>query len=202
MSESLAVSVYPIESKPYGLTYGEWSAKWWKWFLLIPKKYSPAFDLDGSNASTIQINLPVFFLCQTYESTVVPPNRSVTIPINTSIFMPIINWVSIMHLDGETDDQLLAIARNKMNVVTTLKFAVNGIPVSNEPEAYRAVSPFFYVDLPENNIMDLSPGVRRAVSDGFWYFLKPRRNRLELTSMGACSSGLTKIGVRYTISIV
>lgn len=202
MSESLPVSVYSIDSKPYGLTYGEWSAKWWKWFLSIPKKHNPAFDLDGSNASTSQSYLPVFFLCQTYENTDILPNRTVDIPINSLIFMPIINWISIMHHDGETDEQLLTIARNKMDVVTNLEFIVNGIPVRKGLEAYRAVSPFFDVELPKDNIIGLSPGVRRAVSDGFWFFLKPLHNMLELTSTGACSSGLTKIGVKYRINLV
>jgi hypothetical protein len=202
LSESLPVSVYPIDSKPCGLTYGEWSAKWWKWFLSIPKKYNPAFDLDGSNAGTNQSYLPVFFLCQTYENTDILPCRTLAIPMDSLIFMPIINWISIMHHDGETDQQLLTIAKNKMNVVTNLELIINGIPVEKGLDEYRAVSPFFDVELPEDNIVGLSPGVRRAVSDGFWFFIKPRENMLELISTGACSSGLTKIGAKYRINLV
>jgi hypothetical protein len=110
--------------------------------------------------------------------------------------MPIINWVSIMNHDGQTDEELLTVARNKMNVVTNLEFIVNVIPVTNGVAAYRAASPFFDVELPEDNVLGLSPGVRRAVSDGFWFFLKPRHDILELTSTGVCSSGLTKISVK------
>src|SRR4051812_1041314 len=29
-------NVHPPCSKPYGLTYGEWSAKWWQWMQAIP----------------------------------------------------------------------------------------------------------------------------------------------------------------------
>ncbi len=28
--------VLPVNSKPYGMTYGEWSAKWWQWAYSIP----------------------------------------------------------------------------------------------------------------------------------------------------------------------
>jgi len=28
--------VFPINSAPYGKTYGEWSAKWWQWDLSCP----------------------------------------------------------------------------------------------------------------------------------------------------------------------
>jgi hypothetical protein len=183
------------------LSYGEWSAEWWKWFLSIPKNCNPAFDLDGSNANINQNCSPVFFLCQTFENTDVLPYRTVSIPANSLIFMPIINWLSLIHQDGETDEQLLTVARNKMDVVTYLQFIVNGIHV-RRGLAHRALSPFFEVELPKDNILGLSPGVRRAVSDGFWVFLKPRENAIDLISMGACSSGLTKIGVKYRINFV
>src|SRR5437899_3561486 len=28
--------VHPINSNPYGLSYGEWSAKWWQWVYSMP----------------------------------------------------------------------------------------------------------------------------------------------------------------------
>ena len=28
--------IFPINSKPFGLTYGEWAARWWQWALSIP----------------------------------------------------------------------------------------------------------------------------------------------------------------------
>jgi hypothetical protein len=196
----LPVSIFPIDSKPYGLTYGQWSVKWWQWLLSIPKEHNPAFDLDGSNANINQNYSPVFFLCQTYEKTNVLPHRTVTVPINHSIFIPIINWISIRHHDGKTDQELLGIAKEKMNVVANLQITLNGISIKKELKVYRALSPFFNVELPEDNIIGLSSGVRRAISDGFWLFLEPRYRKLEIASFGSCSSGLTKIGVMYNIN--
>ena len=36
-NNNLPINVFPINSKPYGLTYDEWTAKWWQWGYSIPK---------------------------------------------------------------------------------------------------------------------------------------------------------------------
>jgi hypothetical protein len=200
VAEANPVSIFPIHSKPYGHTYGEWSAKWWQWFLSIPKSQNPAFDLVGGKAGTNQDHLSPFFLCQTYENTIVLANRAVSIPANRPIFMPIINWISIEHSDGQTDEELLAVAHEKMNVVMDLEVMINGIPISRPLKDFRAVSPFFTLELPVENIIGLPPGKKRAVSDGFWLFIQPRDKRIEIASFASCSSGSTKIAVVYTIS--
>ena len=33
----LPIAVFPANSKPYGLTYGDWTAKWWQWGYSVPK---------------------------------------------------------------------------------------------------------------------------------------------------------------------
>src|SRR5262245_29132534 len=38
--------VLPVESHPYGLTYGEWSAKWWQFVLSIPAPNNPLLRDD------------------------------------------------------------------------------------------------------------------------------------------------------------
>ena len=201
MTLSLPVSILPIQSKPYGLVYGEWSVRWWQWFLSIPKSNSPAFDDDGSNVGIRQQYLPVLFLCQTYENSGVQPIRTISMPKNYSIFMPIINWISLLEHDAKTDQELLAVAKERMNVVRNLEFRVNGLQVTELME-YRVLSPLFDVELPQNNIMSLSPGIRRAISDGFWLFLKPQSESIEISSFGSCSSGQTRIGVTYKINLI
>src|SRR5438874_2855988 len=36
--------IHPPNSKPYGLSYGEWSAQWWQWSLQIPTATNANFD--------------------------------------------------------------------------------------------------------------------------------------------------------------
>ena len=115
--------------------------------------------------------------------------------------MPIINWISILHIDGETDQELIEIANKGMDVVANLQITINGFTVKNGLEESQVQSPFFGVTLPEGNILGSPSGPIRAVSDGYWYFLKPLQGDTKLSSFGSCSSGVTKIGVNYNLSI-
>ncbi|MGC1134822.1 MAG: hypothetical protein WA941_18485 [Nitrososphaeraceae archaeon] len=184
------------------MTYGEWSARWWQWLFSVPKDHNPAFDSDGSNAWINQHYLPVFFLCQTYEEAGIFPNRTIHIPKNSLILIPIINWISILHHDGDNDKELLERAKERMDVVKNLQIAIGETTVREGLDRHRALSPFFDVTLPNDNILGLPPGVRRAISDGYWIFLEPQSKEINITSFGSCSSGATKIGVSYSISLI
>jgi hypothetical protein len=201
--EALPISIFPIDSKPYGLTYGEWSAKWWQWAVNNPKSSSPMIDSTGANAKNSQNSPYVFFLCQTYEGVNSIPDRTIEIPRGRSIFMPIINWISILHNDGECEEELLTTAKKRMDVVANLEISVNQISIKKGLEKYRAQSPFFEFDLYEDdNILGLPAGQKRAVSDGYWLFIEQLKYGAKLTTFGSCSSGATRIGVNYNISFV
>ena len=38
--------IAPPNSSPYGLSYGEWGAEWWKWALGVPLAENPFRDRD------------------------------------------------------------------------------------------------------------------------------------------------------------
>ena len=200
--QDLPISIFQIDSRPCGYTYGEWSTKWWQWLLSIPKSNNPAFDYTGANANINQNCSEVFFLCQTYEDVLFMPNRTVIVPAGRYLFMPIINWISILHNDGETDEELIAIAKERMDIVANLTITINGITIKEGLEKYRAQSPFFDILLPADNIIELLPGPTRGISDGYWLFLKPLEKSAQLSSFGSCSSGVIKIGVNYNLAFV
>lgn len=193
-------SMLSLDSKPCGLTVGEWSARWWQWLLSIPKCNNPAFDSTGSNAYINQNYKPVFFLCQTYEGMDVP-QRSVTVPAgNSLLFVPMINWISVLHHDGESDEELLEIAKERMDVVANLKCSINQVTIETGLNNFRVLSPFFEVKLPEDNIIGMPSGVSRAISDGYWIFIKPKvKEELTIGTFGTCSAGVTRIGVSYHV---
>ncbi|MGD1837283.1 MAG: hypothetical protein ACPKPY_04405 [Nitrososphaeraceae archaeon] len=199
---SSQINIFPIESKPLGLTYGEWCIKWWQWICSIPKNNNPLFDWSGNNANVNQNDPHVLFLCQTYEGVKSTPSRKNVITKGRSIFMPIINWISIMYHDGNSDQELLEIAKNKMDVVGPLEITINGITINKGLEKYRVLSPFFEIYLPENNFFGLSSGERRCISDGYWIFLPFIYEDLKLSSFSSCSSGITKIKVKYELKTV
>src|SRR5919205_4515157 len=53
------IAVFSADSKPYGLTYGDWTAKWWQWGHSIPKDINPAYDDTGKNCAQNQ----TYMLC-------------------------------------------------------------------------------------------------------------------------------------------
>src|SRR6476619_8531311 len=92
----------------FGLTFEEWSIKWWSWILGVPKYHNPTIDVTGEFASLKQNNSNVVFLCQTFEAGANMPVRSIMISRGTSIFMPLINWISVFPVDGISDEDLIA----------------------------------------------------------------------------------------------
>lgn len=47
VSAQVSDKIYPPDSKPFGLTYGQWSEKWWQWSLGIAMADNPAGDETG-----------------------------------------------------------------------------------------------------------------------------------------------------------
>ena len=162
---------------------------------------NPAFDSTGENFFQHQKRDDVIFLCQTLESSIPIPRRQINIKQETDIFMPIINWVSVYDVDGLTDQELLTKAREQIDVVGDLQLLVNGKTLTDNLKEYRAESPFFNLELPADNILDLPDGPRRFVSDGYWIFLKPLEFPSKVSSFGSCSAGITKIGAYYDINL-
>jgi hypothetical protein len=197
--ESSKISIYPLGSRPCGFSYGEWSREWWKWLLSIPRSLNPAFDSTGVNSYQNQERDDVIFLCQTLESSIPIPQRQVNIRKCSGIFMPIINWVSVSGIDGLTDKEMLTKAREQIDVVGDLRLTINDETLTTDLKGYRSESPFFNLELPQNNILDLPAGVRRFVSDGYWVFLRPLDLPSKISSFGSCSSGRTKIGAYYDL---
>lgn len=195
------VKIYSQDSKPFGRTFSEWSTRWWEWLLRIPKSINPANDFTGQNAYLSQHDPNVFFLCQTIESATQLPTRKISIPKGRSIFMPILNWISNSYKHGKTEQDLIEIARVRMDAIGDLQVNLDGRNIPGL-EKYRFLSEIFTVELPEENILDLPPGQAQFVSDGYWLFMGPILKDVVMSTYGSCSSGITKIGIKYVISPV
>jgi hypothetical protein len=193
--------LFSRDTTPYGISFEEWTVLWWKWLMDTPKKINPTSDLVGDNAYRNQPALDVFFLCQTIEGSHPEPVRNISLPTGKSIFMPIINWISVSDVDGRTYEDLVNKASEKIEEVANLDLKINELSLDLDLRNFRVCSGLFNHVLLENNIFDLPPGVRSFVSDGYWIFLKPLDDSTILSSYGACSTGITQIGVTYNIKI-
>ena len=49
-----------------------------------------------------------------------------------SVFMPIINWISILNVDGQTDEELASVAKKRMDVVSELEVTIDGYPLKKD----------------------------------------------------------------------
>jgi hypothetical protein len=193
--------IYHQHSRPLGLSFSEWSVKWWQWLLSIPRPLNPAMESSGENAAVGQHDSKVFFLCQTIEGVKKQPNRKVSVQRGTSLFLPVINWVSNFYEHGNSEKELIEIATKRMDSIGNLEFNLNG-DIIRELKKYRFLSKFFSVELPKDNVLDLPSGKARLISDGYWVFTKPIIEDTTISTFGSCSSGITKIGVNYCIKIL
>ena len=182
------IKIYPKDTKPFGLSFSDWSIKWWQWILTIPNNINPANDLTG------------IFLCQTIEQAAIKPSRKVSIRNGSCIFMPVLNWISNFYEHGKTENELIEIAKRRMDVIGNIEVTLDGLIVG-ELEQYSFLSGFFEAYLPEHNVLGLPPGQGRFISDGYWLFTCPIFNNAVITTFASCSSGATKIGVKYSITV-
>jgi hypothetical protein len=193
------IGVYPPGSNPLGVSYGEWTARWWQWLTSIPGPVNPNLDTTGANCDQGQSG-PVWFLAGRFSSgpqTV----RACTVPADKLLLLPIANiWfgdgvgdcngIGPLHPDPKlpTCPAMFApVDFNQPNgwtpvtaaVVGTennppaLELTVDGIPL-RDPTAYRALAPQFSYKLPRNSLNGNPPGTYGpSGSDGYWVMLTP-----------------------------
>jgi hypothetical protein len=169
-----AVNVDPIlyakDSRPLGLSYGEWAARWQQWMISVPAANNPTNDQTGKNCALAQGG-PVWFLTGTTGGAAV---RSCNVPSTKAIFFPIIvsecDYASYPNV--KKVNELIACARQDVNSVTTLDASVDGLKLTNL-NAYRVTSPLFSLNIPAGNIFGAPAGQTQAVIDGYVLMLHP-----------------------------
>jgi hypothetical protein len=163
--------LFSTDSMPYGISFTEWTEKWWQWFLSIPKAKSPAADTDGRYCAEKQTDSAVWFLAGTMGGSA---KRGCIIPEGKAILFPIITDEQSFaeKPDFHSDQELEALVKSEADKVIEMNVSVDGIKVSN-PRKYRARTMPFDAVFPPNNIWGVKPGPTRAAADGYWLFLKP-----------------------------
>jgi hypothetical protein len=200
------IAIFPPDSKPYGLTYGEWTAKWVQWVNLMPEEDNPAVDDTGRNCANNQTG-PVWFLAGTFGGAV---TRQCTIPSDKGILIPIIIGICDSATDPalDTEEKLRSCAKADQDLVIGKEITVDGVNIGNL-DSYRFQSPLFNVTFPENNIAGVQPQTAKAVSDGFWILLEPLSPGSHEIHFKAALGNPTAIGttnfaldVRYLLTVV
>lgn len=191
--------VFSAESHPFGLSFAEWTARWWQWALSIPLENNPIKD-NKSRHYAINQTGPVWFLAGTGGGVV---ERKCTIPKGKAILFPILNYGATFADEPsiESEQELVSLAKKEMDVISNLSVMIDGEKLDGL-QKYRVRSPIFEVVLPENNLFAGRPGPTRGVADGYWLFHKPLLlGRHTIDSFGSCLAGTVNIGVTYHITI-
>ena len=183
-ADDINPGVLAIDATLDGLTYGQWSAKWWQWAFL-----QTTFDNCPHESG------PVWFLAApTHTDCNVPPQTNIMFPTfnvewsveeakaqeastrgTTSCPLPDINGNTIKGEDyAALSACAIAFAQHATDPKSTLTAQVDGVKLKKLTN-YRALSPAppFTFTAVEGNPFGLHAGPSQAVADGFWIILDP-----------------------------
>jgi hypothetical protein len=193
-------AVFTLDSQPYGVSYAEWTAKFWQWLLEQPSDNNPVNDQTGKNCANNQKDPNVWFIPGTAGGSA---ERTCTIPAGKAILVSIINVMCSFATDPElkSESELRSCVKDDQDKVTSIELTLDGMNFQ-DLKKNRIQSPLFNVTLPNNNIFQGEPGPTKAVSDGFWVFLKPLSpGRHELKATGVLVDFTTTGTTRFVTDV-
>jgi hypothetical protein len=171
-ADSINPGAYSVDDKPYGLTYGQWTANFWRWMISIPQQDNPNNDPTGEKCAINQTDPNVWYLAPTFGGVA---ERTCTIPSGKAILFPLLvgecNYLENPEL--KTESELHACAKQTNDAGSrSIEAVVDGVKLKNL-DKYRVESQLFDLTFPANNVFSVKAGNTKDVSDGFWVFLKP-----------------------------
>jgi hypothetical protein len=184
------------EANVLGMSYGDWSAAWWQYYLLFTNDISPYNDSTGARCGDGQSDSPAFFLVGGPADI---SRDTCTVPAGKILVVPIINAECSTLEDppfhGSNEQELRRCAATFMNVnLKSLFMTIDGVKVK-DLQLYRAQSPLFTFWLPTdpnnaagkagNGVGLNDPPSGMAVADGYWIILNPLPRGKHVLHFGA-----------------
>jgi hypothetical protein len=158
--------ILPPNSRVQGLTYGEWSAKFWQSIFSIPTPENPAAGHYGPECYLERIGN--VGLAVTGGGTL---TFDCTMPTGMKLLLVVlIGECSTLEGNGANEQELRMCAQNF--VPADLQASIDGIAVHNLSE-YLVWSPLFDITVPEDNILEIPAATGQSVSYGTWLMLTP-----------------------------
>lgn len=161
--------VLPPNSCPFGMSYGEWSAKWWQWFMEHPVAGHPSVDSPDFDISSGQHG-KVWFIASPFGTV----ERTVQIPVGKALFIGLLNAeASDLEGLGATEEEQRATAQWLSDHIVDVECTVDGRAV-RRIERFRVQSPQFSFTAPDPWVFSPAPsGEGTAVADGYFVMLAP-----------------------------
>jgi len=195
---------FDSDSFPYGLSYGQWTVRWWNWFLLTPKSINPIIDPSGEFASVNQPPQDVWFLSgKIADENEYMPTRFCRIPSERSILFPIINCEAnpLEYPELKSEQALIDKVTADENTIIEKVCFLDGKSI---PAQRVKSDPFiFELSITDDNVINLPKGGKTiAHGDGYWVFLKKISPGEHLISFrGSCENGRLRSGASYNITV-
>jgi hypothetical protein len=172
----------PPDFRLHGKTGNQWDAEWWQWAYKIQLDEHPMQQAGEVDCGAFQHGR-VWFLGGTFGG--VPPgsSRTCTIPKNTYLWFPVLNWVLWRPGDCVTDQECHDVARFYGDATQNVVVTVDGVPIP-DVEAYRYHSDIFKFKIKPGGVHEgdpnnteyphLIPGLMYdGIGDGYYMMLKP-----------------------------
>jgi hypothetical protein len=201
-SEKNKIEYYTSHSSPHGITFGAWTAKWWKWFFSIEKNRNPVFDNTGLYANEKQFK-PVWFLAGTWVGEVRKyPIRKCSIPSAVSVLFPVLNCevnpLEYPHLRSKKDMKNHIL--HDRSTIGKLECFVNGKEIP--PQLVESDPEFFNIEIRSDLSENKKCGDTLMTASGYWVFLKPlSEGHYHLSFEGSYQYGKLYSGASYDISV-
>lgn len=203
--------VLPVDSHAYGMTYGEWSAKWWQWALSIPADSNPLTDTTGEFCAEGQSGKVWFIGGVIGQPGDMKPSaeRNCNIPAGKALFFPIMNCESSeLEYGFTTEAAMRADATATINTITDLKVEVDGKELK-DLWSYRVQSDLFTFFTPQNTVLtQLTRPIPEegttsdTVSDGYWIMLAPLSAGEHTIHIYGEAAGVFVTDVTYYLTVV
>ena len=180
--------IYSKDSKPYGLSFSEWIAKWWNWHYNLPNKVNlqnpdnfsqihPREAYSPEKCAWNQTDNNVWFLPDGRNllfSSSEPETRQCTVPHEKALLVQIYGGGCSFAEGFKTDQELKDCVNIGLNSVEfTAK--VDGIEVMNskDRDLYLPDAYLYNQTLAKDNYYELPAGTWRAMAGGYFLFVKP-----------------------------
>ena len=199
------IETYSSDSSYAGLTYGQWTVKWWQWAISNPSIKNPVVDDTGQFAS---INQPisVWFLAGVLADEKRDrkfPRRECNIPTGRPILIPILNCEtdSVEYPELKKDSDLLSHLKKQVDSIENRSCYINSQEVP--PVRVRSDPMIFEIYVhPDFDQKHNKGGLSRAAADGYWVFLKPLpAGKYNINFEGSCENGRLNSGAEYQVTV-
>jgi hypothetical protein len=178
----------------------ELTVEWWKWFL----------GENDQRQREQSDSYPTIFFGSSKQ--MIPDDKEVlnaysTVRRDQGILISIDKWISLGIVGLTPDDLLMETAKERIDSLVRMEVSIDKQP----QRGIRMMSPVFEIDLkhdilkPEVGPKKIKKGRYKAVTDGYWLFLKPGTldvGEHTIETFGACRTERLSLSVCHHLTVV